>query len=197
MKFSKPLLALASAVVLLGALAGPTSARVLSFSHQSLRGTWASIRFSGGFGTTDCPVTIEGSLHSRTVAKVVASLVGYVTRATIGACRTGSATILSASLPWHITYGGFTGALPNITGGNAGVINASFSIREPVFGITCLTSTTAGTPIRGVWEINARVLESITLSGSIPTSCGVNGTISGTTTSISSQEGARITVTLI
>lgn len=197
MKFSKLLLALASAAVLLGALAASASARMFLFSHQTLRGTWASMRFSGGFGTTDCPVTIEGSLHSRTVAKVAGSLVGYVTRAIIGSCRTGSATILTASLPWHITYGGFTGALPNITGGNAGVINASFSIREPVFGISCLARTTAATPIRGDWEINARVLESIALSGSIPTSCGINGTISGTTTSISSQEGSRITVTLI
>ncbi len=197
MKVSKLLLAVAVAAAFFAALSGSAGARVFSFSHQTLRGTWREIRFSGGFGTVICAVTVEGSLHTRTVAKVAGSLVGYVTAASIGACAQGSATILRETLPWHITYGGFTGTLPNITGGNANVVNASFLIREPVFGISCLTRTRAETPIRGSWEINARVLESITLSGSIPTSCGVTGAISGTTTSISSQEGARITVTLI
>jgi hypothetical protein len=61
-----------------------------------------------------CPVTMEGSFHSATISKVIGALIGYVSRATAGTCRGGSMSITQTSLPWHVTYEGFTGTLPGI-----------------------------------------------------------------------------------
>ncbi len=62
-------------------------------------------------------MTIEGSFHSATVAKVVGALIGYVTRASIasGGCTGGRATVGQEALPWHLSYSGFTGTLPSIS----------------------------------------------------------------------------------
>jgi hypothetical protein len=194
MRLSKLLLAVVAATTLAGTLAGSASARIFSFSHSNLRATWTRMDYSGGFGTVECEIRVEGSLHTRTIAKVVNRLLGYVTSATVIRCARGSATILAESLPWHVTYRSFVGTLPNITGASTGVVGAAWSIREP-FGITCLVRSESSSLI-GTWDINARVIESITLSGTSP--CGpVTGTMSGTTSSVSSREGARVTVTLI
>jgi hypothetical protein len=198
MKLSKLLLAVASAVVLSAVLAGSAGARTFSLSHQNLRATWTRMDYSGGFGTVECEITVEGSAHTRTIAKVVNLLLGYVTSATVHRCARGGATILAASLPWHVTYKGFAGTLPNITGANTTIIGAAWAIREP-FGATCLVRSEASSLI-GTWDINARVIESIALSGSSPCRGAfieVTGTMSGTTSSVSSREGARITITLI
>jgi hypothetical protein len=45
------------------------------------------------FFTTRCQVTLEGSLHTRTIAKVQGALIGYITTARL-ACSSGSLTIL-------------------------------------------------------------------------------------------------------
>jgi hypothetical protein len=136
MKLSKLLLAVVGATVLLGALVSSASAGRLSNSSTTLRATWARMDFTGGFGTVECEVTLEGSLHSRTIAKVARALIGNITAASVSSpCRRGGATILRETLPWHVTYNSFAGTLPNITNILTDVVGASFRIREPTFGV--------------------------------------------------------------
>ncbi len=199
MKLSKLLLGLVGASVLLAALVSSASARSVSTSSQTLRATFREVRFSGGFGTTVCAVTLEGSLHTRTIAKTAGALIGYITAANLGACTTGSATILRETLPWHVRYRSFTGTLPAISSIVTDVVGASFQIREPVFGVTCLARTTAETPARGTYTREAGgALTTATIGGESPTSCGVNGSFTGTSSALTVLNSAsRITVTLI
>ena len=196
MKFGRALFAVVAATVLLGALAATASAARLSSSSQTIRATFREVRFTGGFGTTSCALTVEGSFHSRTIAKVVGSLTGAITRATLGACAQGSATILTASLPWGTRYESFTGTLPSITSIQAAATGPEFSIREPVFGITCLV---AGGTLRGIFNREAGgALTTTAVNGTVATNCGASGTLSGTSNSTTVLGAAtRITVTLI
>jgi len=146
MKRVKLLLAAAGTTVLLGALVSSASARNFSISNQSISAMWSSVHFEGPFGgITDCHLTLEGSFHSRTAAKVQGSLIGYITKATLGRCEVGTATIHQERLPWHIRYSGFEGALPNIRSLIIHIIGASFQGRTTE-GITCHFVTTAAQP---------------------------------------------------
>jgi hypothetical protein len=145
MKICKLLLAAAGATVLLGALVSSASAGRFEFSNQAIMAQWRSVEFNAAFGTTRCQVTLEGTLHSRTMVKTVGSLMGYITRAILGPCATGSMTILTETLPWHVRYSGFTGTLPEIVSIIAHIIGFSKREREQG-GITCLERTTATRP---------------------------------------------------
>jgi hypothetical protein len=91
------------------------SARTLSIGpSQNFRGTFSDLEFKALEIRDDCHVTMEGSLHARTIAKVAGALLGYVTRVTIGQCSIGT-TVLTETLPWHVRYESFSGTLPNIT----------------------------------------------------------------------------------
>jgi hypothetical protein len=199
MRLGKALLTVAGASILLAALVGVASAGKLSTSSQTLRATFREVRFSGGFGSTTCPVTVEGSFHERTISKNSGALTGYITRAIIGTCATGTATILAETLPWHVRYNSFTGTLPNITSVVANIVGTAFQIHEPVFGITCLARATEGEPARITFNREAGgVLTTAVLSGSVGTNCGASGTFTGTSTSFTVLNSAtRITVTLI
>jgi hypothetical protein len=128
------------------------SANHLSYSSQGFRIVWTSLTFSeaGGNFPIRCPVTLEGSFHSATVAKVREALVGYITRAIVNnpGCTEGQATILRESLPWHVRYQSFTGALPAITGVRHYLIGAAFQI-EPGLGIVCLARSSERFPAAG------------------------------------------------
>jgi hypothetical protein len=188
--------ALLAAITILAALTSTATAGRLSSSSQTLRGTFARMSFGGGFGTTECAVTLEGSLHSRTIAKTNGALIGYITRAILGTCPRGSATILTASLPWHARYASFSGTLPNITRINDTISGVQFGIREPVFGVTCLGS--GGTVTGSFTREASGVITSATAGGESPTNCGINGTISGTSSSLTVLGAVtRVTVTLI
>jgi hypothetical protein len=99
---------------------GSASAGRLSTSSQTFSIVWTSLELANNFGignTVRCPVTLEGSFHSRSITKVERTLIGFVTRATVAneLCRGGHATVHNETLPWHVTYERFTGTLPNIT----------------------------------------------------------------------------------
>jgi len=200
MKFSKLLLGVVGAAVLMAALVSTASARSFETSSQTLRATFREVRFRGVFGTTNCVVTLEGSLHTRTIAKTVGALVGFITRATLGACSQGTATILTATLPWHVRYAGFEGALPNITKLRTDVVGASFAVRE-TGGITCLTRSTAAEPARGEYEVSGGTVTGVVITGSIRTGAecfGAAGTFTsdaGAVTVLNST--TRVTVRLI
>ncbi|HZV73602.1 MAG TPA: hypothetical protein VFF79_07800 [Conexibacter sp.] len=131
---------------------GTATANNLSYSNQAFRITWTSLTFSesGGSLPITCPVTLEGSFHSATFAKVLGSLVAYITRAVVNdpGCTEGHATILSESLPWHVVYEGFTGTLPAIAAVRHYLIGAAFQI-EPGLGIVCLARSSTRSPAAG------------------------------------------------
>lgn len=134
---------LATAVVF--ACAAGAQARDLFISHGSLwREEWFPLSFRNG-GTTiaSCTVILEGSFHYAHISKASEALIGSITRASLTLCSTGSATVLTESLPWHVCYRGFTGLLPSITGLKLGVVGMRFRIRENIFGIECLSTTEA------------------------------------------------------
>jgi hypothetical protein len=200
MKFCKLLFAVVGASVLLGSLVSVASARNFSHSNTGIRATFRSVEFGGGFGTTRCDLTLEGSLHSRTLPKVLRSLIGYITRAILQKpCLVGDATILTATLPWHTTYAGFSGTLPNIQSIVTNTIGSSFSAIEPAFGFACLSRTTTESPATGTYNREAGgALTTAIIGGTIPTSCGLNGRLSGTSSTLTLLgTTARITVTLI
>jgi hypothetical protein len=201
MKLCKLLLSVAGATVLLGALVGIASARSFSTSSQTLRETFREVGFTGNFGTITCEATLEGSLHTRTIAKVAGSLIGYVTRATQGGCSAFEVTFLTETLPWHVRYLGFQGTLPNITQIRTNVIGLAFLIRESG-GITCLARSTATEPATRLYSIAAGgVLTGVELGGSIRTGAECFGTslaLTGRSSSLTTLGTATsITVTLI
>jgi len=114
------------------------SARNLSISNQNIRSTFENLEFfAEGFSTTTCHVTLEGSLHSRTIPKTVGALLGYITRVTTGNCNNG-VTILTATLPWHVRYVGFSGRLPDITLILIRIRRPAFNVESGV-GFRCLS----------------------------------------------------------
>jgi hypothetical protein len=140
----------ALAAALLLALSVTASASRLSYSSREFRIIWASLTFSAAEGgpPITCPVTLEGSFLERTSAKVRNTLSARITRASLGTCQEGSATILSASLPWEVTYQSFTGTLPNMTGVRYSLIRAAFQV-EPGLGVLCLARMTTESPGAG------------------------------------------------
>ena len=183
MKFSKLLLAVVGATVLLGALVASASANTLE-GTQTTSALWTSMRFSGGFGVVECEVKISGSFHARTIAKSVESLIGYITEATVLRCARGSATVIQTGFPWHRRYSSFTGTLPIITGLSETVHGAEWFLREP-FGGTCQVRRESSQTI-GTYEITngtpSRVTRA-TVSGESPCEGAVRirGRLSGET----------------
>lgn len=169
------------AAFILAAAVGQAGAEVLSVSNQNFRVTWSALEIEGGFGTIRCPVTMEGSFHDRGIPKNIGEgRIGYVNRATSGTCASGGMTILPEAIPWTVRYRSFTGTLPNITGVNLAGAGAAIRIREPVFGVTCLGTTTAERPLTLAATREAGgSLTTAAAGGTIPTSCGVNGTARG------------------
>ena len=119
--------ALTAALLLASAIA-TTSARNLSVSNQRFRVQWQELEFASELVTIRCHVTLEGSFHYRTILKNVGRLIGHITRVAVRRpCTNGEAWaangverhprlgVLANTLPWHVTYEGFAGTLPNIT----------------------------------------------------------------------------------
>ena len=117
-----------TAALLLSSAVATTSARNLSFNIQNWRVVWSELQFATNVITITCRVTLEGSFHYRTLIKSPRALIGYVTAAAVTRpCTSGEAWTangresyprlgtLANTLPWHLTYEGFVGTLPNIT----------------------------------------------------------------------------------
>ncbi len=198
---SKLLLAALGAAVLLAAAVGTASAARLQVSGQSITAVWRAMTFRApAVGVSvSCPVTLEGTLHSRTIIKTPGSLIGYIARATVGeaSCTGGRARTLTARLPWHVQYSSFSGTLPNITSVNTNVIGAEFLIQARVLGteVSCLYTTSAAEPATGRFELTAGTLTSVTVGGEIRSASGgvcPRGVLGGTSSSVTA-----ITVRLI
>lgn len=143
-KLGKLALSTVAASLLLAAVVSTASAGRLSVSNQNIRATWASIEFNAeGLAVIRCPLTLEGSFHTRTIAKTARALIGAVTRAIVNqaGCSNGigapfngteryNGTTTPNTLPWHITYESFTGTLPNITAINLLLSRFRFGLRD-------------------------------------------------------------------
>jgi hypothetical protein len=150
-RMSKALLAAASAAVLLSLAVGTASARRIEFSETHWMAVWSEIEpwvieeVGELSPPISCPVTLSGSIHSRTISKVSGQLIGYVTRAMFGTCRGGRAIVLPATLPWHIRYLSFSGTLPNIEFIRVAIVGLGIQSEE-AGGRTCLYLTTEARP---------------------------------------------------
>ncbi len=205
-KRSKILLGMLGATILLAASVSTASATRLESSSQSIRASWAQMIFRGFGASVTCRVTLEGTLHSRTIVKTNESLIGYITRVIVReeTCTGGTARALSETLPWHVRYRSFEGPLPGITAINTNVIGAKFRVGATVFGtnVFCLYTTTVAQPNIGSFaREGGGALTSVAVSGTIRSSgefgCS-EGTLSGSSESLTVLGGTtRITVRLI
>jgi hypothetical protein len=203
-KYSRALLALVGATVLLAALVGAASAAHLRTSSQNIRAVWTGMEFEAGV-TIRCPVTLEGSLHSSTIAKTAGALIGYITRAIVGeaTCANGRARTLTENLPWHVRYASFAGTLPNITSVSTTIIGARFLVLAsfPIIGtISCLYITESGHAATGRFNLGTGgVVSSVTAGGTISSQTGgcPEGSLGGTGTVSVLGTSTQITITLI
>jgi hypothetical protein len=197
------------------------SARNLSLSNQNFRIVWTPLTITeDGIFNIRCNVTLEGSFHYRTIVKTLGSLIGFITRAEVdrATCRTntsfrvdmatwnGRELILTAAtantLPWHVTYEGFNGTLPTITGVRILLRSIRFTLEVPVTG--CL----------GIYgEPNANIMGTVNVSGGVvttitpgteripvngnPAACPPRSGLAGNGVVTLLGSTARITVTLI
>ncbi len=156
----------ATALVLVTGI-NSASARRIELSGQRVRLVWEPIVFAGTGGgpRISCPVSMEGSFHSRTISKVSGQLIGYITTAEIAkASCIGASNILAlngienapgaSSLPWHVRYDSFSGRLPAIAGIKLQVVGFALSNELPELGVTCLYKSSAERPLRGIADVS-------------------------------------------
>jgi hypothetical protein len=202
MNIRRALLAIAGAAILLGAMASAGSAGRLETSETRLRGVFRSIEFNTPGATTRCALTLDGSFHERTTIKDLGSLVGYLTRAILGSCTSGTGTVLTETLPWHIRYSDFEGTLPEIRSVIAHIVSASWRVRESG-GIACLARSSVTKPAVITFHRDpvTHVISEAGISGRISTGAeclGVEGTFSSDSGSITvSNSSTSISISLI
>lgn len=138
-----------TATLLTCAMIGSASATNLSLSNRSFRTVFTPLSFNASVGTVRCNVTMEGTFHANTLVKRSRALIGYITRAALTRPCSGLGEVFIyngtegglesglSSLPWHISYEGFSGTLPNIASLITLITGFKFSIRG-VFGV-CLS----------------------------------------------------------
>jgi hypothetical protein len=139
----------AATVLLLAALATSASARSFSTSERSFRATFAGFQFASSGVRITCRVTLEGSFHTATMAKVANALVGAISRGIVAhPCTSGEAWIDNGTeaqplgsapqkLPFHIQYESFVGSLPEISYIRYFISRLSFVTQATVLGLTC------------------------------------------------------------
>lgn len=141
------------AAIALATAVGTASARRLALSESHILSHFRELTFEGGGGVGQviCPVSIEGSFHSRTLSKVCGQLIGYITESQVASslCSGGHASVLPTTLPWHIVYESFGGTLPNITEIELGLEGAAFLVEIPGLA-ECLYQSTVAEPMRGM-----------------------------------------------
>jgi hypothetical protein len=155
MRIGRRWIAVLVAVLIMFVATGVASATRLSTSSSSFRIQWNPLIFAAGGGVSmSCPLTLAGSFHSRTFSKVSGQLVGYINVAQFGApetCMGGQMRARSETLPWHVQYNSFSGALPRITGVTVTFVGMRFEI---VAGSRCEAGTTQAHPLFARANVN-------------------------------------------
>jgi hypothetical protein len=128
------------AVLLISVIAVQASARRIEVSNQTNRMVWTTFEITAEGSTIRCPLTLEGSFHSRTYSKVSGQLVGYITRAQTRSESCAGAIEFSLGtekLPWHVGYNSFVGSLPSFTAVQIQIIDLHFSVWPNLFSFHC------------------------------------------------------------
>lgn len=125
-----------------------------------------------------CQITLEGSFHSRTIVKSVGTLIGYITaaRSKNESCTGGrmwlyngterlGVTTLETSLPWHVTYEGFAGTLPNIT--SLRILFRGVRLLTEILGLRCIYTTGVRGNMTGTATVTSGVIDHARASASI------------------------------
>ncbi len=195
MRWTKPLRAALAAACLLMLVAGSVGARNLSLTESEFQIQWAGLEFRNNIAAPPlvCPATLSGRFHARTFAKVSGALIGVVDNVSIfrngrttERCRGGGITILTESLPWHVTYGGFFGTLPSIRSVRVNIIGAAFRIEWEELA-TCLIRTSASEPFVGfIATAPESASGPLSASGTILAADGICGPL-GIKTSLAGQ----------
>jgi hypothetical protein len=148
------LVALVAALALM-IMSVSANARILEISNQGIRSVMENFTIRGGGLTINCPLTLEGSFHSRTLAKTQGLLVGFITRAAFRTpCEGTTVRPLTETLPWHIQYQSFTGTLPIIERVKFNVIGFAFLIN--LLGTSCLYRSTLEAPFSTAFVLEER-----------------------------------------
>jgi hypothetical protein len=150
------------------------SARNLSISNQNIRAVWNPVFIivpMTPVAEHRCTLTLEGSFHSRSIAKVAGALIGFITRAAVAHPCGGEGEMwvhngteeplgvrTANSLPWHMTYQGFTGTLPDISEVRIRIRGVRVTDLWRVFGNpACLAVFgEANESVLSEWKIGAR-----------------------------------------
>lgn len=201
---SRLLLAVLSAALALALSAGTAAAGRLGLSATNFTIRWRELLVPTGLGSGEgevarCPLTLSGSFHSGTLAKVIGGLVGSVTAGQMATCANGTATLLRTGLPWHLAYRGFTGALPAVATVRLALAGLGLSIFSTVLGRTCLLRTSATEPLELDFNREAAgaiTAVRVTTPTSILTDCGLRWDVAGSA-SLEQGTGRSVTVTLI
>jgi hypothetical protein len=161
---TRVLLAALIAACALSAAVGTANARRFALSEQRIRAAWETLTpfvFTSESRRVRCPITLEGSFHSRTLSKVSGQLVGYITSAVLKRpCQAGEVWLQNgterfpdgrtpSTLPWHVRYDSFAGTLPIIERIRIQVIGvgALGRITETFITIGCLYLTEVMNPL--------------------------------------------------
>jgi hypothetical protein len=170
------------------------SANRLSVSNQRFRAVWANLEMANNVTSeiVRCPVTLEGSFHSSTMAKVVHGLVGYVSRASVGnaVCTGGHVTVNQETLPWHLRYESFTGSLPSISQIRTSLTRASFIVETE--SNICKVTTSAESPIVIILELFGSTVTTVRIdpTARIPLTNGPGGNFCGLVSGIAAGTGS-------
>jgi hypothetical protein len=176
-----------------------------AFSEPLFRQYFSAVAFgpeANSMGTVRCPVTLEGSYHSRTISKVAESLLGYIMRALLASsqCTGGSGSVFATTLPWHVRYYSFNGTLPLILTIRTRIVGARFRIND---GFVCTITTTPSEPIVGILQLESGSARVLNLESGPEIFTGIEcqfirTKITGASEVFAGTSGtARITVTLV
>lgn len=196
-------IATALAVIGMAAVVGGASAGRLALGNQNFRVEWIVLRLRAAEFEFTCQLTLEGSFHSRTIAKSTAPLIGLVSRVALSRCNSDVNTGLN--LPWHIKYASFRGTLPTIESVRLEIIDSSILVRA--FGIGCLYQSTLASPALGEVTVASGVLTGMRMDGRAPiplksrlegiVDCPASGFLEGATGTVSvlgTTTGIRISL---
>lgn len=190
------------AALLLATAVGGADANRLAVNETGFVFHWRDLSITGGGSTIICDIVLRGAFHSRTVTKTGSALIGIVTSATRNSCQgDGEATLLSATLPWHVTYGGFGGRLPSITSFTVNIINASIAADDFT---PCLFASSSGEPWRliptvasgsvtGIWSDDTATID---LGGGFLCELGGDARIAGHG-AVTTANGGTLIVSLV
>jgi hypothetical protein len=169
--YSKVLLAALAALTTLAFAVGTATARRIAVDDQDIDVIWDDnsqrLTFDAGGNNVSCEVTLLGSFHSLTIAKVANTLIGHITHVAVDTpgCIGGSGRALTANLPWHVTYRNFSGVLPNITLVGINLLGAEFLI--DIGETECLGRTEVTEPGIGNANVAGGQLTTLEASGVI------------------------------